>query len=162
MEIIKKLLFTFFLFAALLLSNCCDDAPSCPGFKEEPILYLRNDSTQFRVLFINDKGIGDTTLIGNICKVPIDMNSNAMSYTFLAPEDKGILKLNYHVVMEKHNCECQERNLIILDNVMLDTSSTFTQVYIGSYNSSNRIRIDSSLADKNNYQGYSSYYYVKF
>jgi hypothetical protein len=159
MEVIKRILFLSSFLFALFLSNCCDDAAPCQGFEEEPLLYLRNDSTQFRVIYVNDKGTGDTTPLSNISKLPIDMNSLSMSYTFLAPENKGFLKLNYTIAIEKLECDCKEKYLINLKNIKLDSTSTFSSVYDHDYG--NKVRIDSALSKDSPYRYY-YYYYVNF
>jgi len=159
MEVIKKIFFLITVLLTLFLSSCCDDYYPCPGFEEEPLLYLRNDSTQFRVIYINDKGTGDTTPLSNISKIPIDMNSNSMTYTFLAPESKGFLKLNYRIAIEKLECDCKEKYLINLKNIILDSTSTFSSVYNLDYDY--KVRIDSSLSKGWPYDYY-IYYYVNF
>ena len=150
-----------FLFA-LFLSNCCDDPAPCPGFEEEPLLYLRNDSTKFRVIYRNEMGIGDTTLLAFTSKIPMDMNSNSMSYTFLAPENKGTLKLNYSVVMQRYDCSCNEKFVLFLKNVEIDSASTFTNVHEENFRNSKTVRIDSSLNNLENYYNSAYYYYVNF
>lgn len=128
--------------AATLLNGCDDEY--CPGFEAEPYFSIYTDSVGVKIYSSNDE-VGDTIdlLAGAYTRLPFDMNASQMTYEVYAPEYRGSLILDYN--LNSQECKYDKTFLLVFDQLRVNESSTFTELYATEYYSNREqgTRIDS-------------------
>ena len=124
-----------------LLTGCDDEI--CVGFEQEPRFLMYSDSLAVKV-FATNLNDGDTIYIAPYTaeSIPIDMNSNQMTYEIYAPDYKGSLILDY--TLSAAECHYEDEFLLVFDELSVNTESSFINLYESyGYNRYRGQRMDS-------------------
>ena len=118
------------LIFVVLLFGCSDDPiGDCDGFSGEPsIQFKASTNDTLGILFINNRGIGDTAFAfnGGLLSIPIDMNSDTMFYDVLGDSNLGRLVLAY--TLEQQFCETADELKQHFRSAKFTPQSTFFNI----------------------------------